>query len=114
MTETGALSPADVMAMTNSEGLGGNNAFFWIFALLLLGGMGNGGFYGGGYKPQYATQGDVQNSFNFSDLQDQNRDILNAVNSGKTRIVIFSMRSIAERLRALRLRHRRNTTTSML
>lgn len=37
MTETGALSPADVMAMTNSEGLGGNNAFFWIFALLLLG-----------------------------------------------------------------------------
>ena len=32
----------------------------------------------------------------------------------KTRIVIFSMRSIAERLRALRLRHRRNTTTSML
>ena len=55
MTETGALSPADVMAMTNSEGLGGNNAFFWIFALLLLGGMGNGGFYGGGYKPQYAT-----------------------------------------------------------
>ena len=77
MTETGALSPADVMAMTNSEGLGGNNAFFWIFALLLLGGMGNGGFYGGGYKPQYATQGDVQNSFNFSDLQDQNRDIRN-------------------------------------
>ena len=37
MTENGALSPADVMAMTNSEGLGGNNAFFWIFALLLLG-----------------------------------------------------------------------------
>ena len=87
MTETGALSPADVMAMTNSEGLGGNNAFFWIFALLLLGGMGNGGFYGGGYKPQYATQGDVQNSFNFSDLQDQNRDILNAVNSGTAQSV---------------------------
>ena len=49
--------------------------------------MGNGGFYGGGYKPQYATQGDVQNSFNFSDLQDQNRDILNAVNSGTAQSV---------------------------
>lgn len=82
----GNLSPADVMAM--SDGMGGNNAFFWIFALLLLGGMGNGGLYGnGGYRPQYATQTDVQNGFNFADLQDQNRDLMNAITGGTAQAV---------------------------
>ena len=87
MTDGGSLSPADVMAMSN-DGMGGNNAFFWIFALLLLGGLGNGGgLYGGGYRPQYATQDFVQNGFNFNDLQDQNRDIMNAVTGGTAQAV---------------------------
>ena len=87
MTDGGSLSPADVMAMSN-DGMGGNNAFFWIFALLLLGGLGNGGgLYGGGYRPQYATQDFVQNGFNFNDLQDQNRDLLNAVTGGTAQAV---------------------------
>lgn len=88
MTDGGSLSPADVMAMSNNDGMGGNNAFFWIFALLLLGGLGNGGgLYGGGYRPQYATQDFVQNGFNFNDLQDQNRDLLNAVTGGTAQAV---------------------------
>ena len=37
---------------------------------------------GGGYRPQYATQDFVQNGMNFSDLQNQNRDILTAINNG--------------------------------
>lgn len=87
MTDGGSLSPADVMAMSN-DGMGGNNAFFWIFALLLLGGLGNGGgLYGGGYRPQYATQDFVQNGFNFNDLQDQNRDLINAVTGGTAQAV---------------------------
>lgn len=87
MTDGGSLSPADVMAISN-DGMGGNNAFFWIFALLLLGGLGNGGgLYGGGYRPQYATQDFVQNGFNFNDLQDQNRDLLNAVTGGTAQAV---------------------------
>lgn len=88
MTDGGSLSPADVMAMSN-DGMGGNNAFFWIFALLLLaGGFGNGGgLYGGGYRPQYATQDFVQNGFNFNDLQDQNRDLMNAVTGGTAQAV---------------------------
>lgn len=88
MTDGGSLSPADVMAMSNNDGMGGNNAFFWIFALLLLGGLGNGGgLYGGGYRPQYATQDFVQNGFNFNDLQDQNRDLMNAVTGGTAQAV---------------------------
>lgn len=87
MTDGGSLSPADVMAMSN-DGMGGNNAFFWIFALLLLGGLGNGGgLYGGGYRPQYATQDFVQNGFNFNDLQNQNRDIMNAITGGTAQAV---------------------------
>lgn len=88
MTDGSSLSPADVMAMSN-DGMGGNNAFFWIFALLLLaGGFGNGGMYGGGgYRPQYATQDFVQNGFNFNDLQDQNRDIMNAITGGTAQAV---------------------------
>ena len=89
MTDGGSLSPADVMAMSN-DGMGGNNAFFWIFALLLLaGGFGNGGglYGGGGYRPQYATQDFVQNGFNFNDLQDQNRDLMNAVTGGTAQAV---------------------------
>ena len=83
----GNLSPADIAAMTG-DGMGGNTAFFWIFALLLLGGMGgNGAWGGGGYRPQYATQTDVQNGFNFADLQDQNRDILNAITGGTAQAV---------------------------
>lgn len=75
------------MAMSN-DSMGGNNAFFWIFALLLLaGGFGNGGMYGGGYRPQYATQDFVQNGFNFNDLQDQNRDLMNAVTGGTAQAV---------------------------
>lgn len=82
----GNFSPADIAAMSGD--MGGNNAFFWIFALLLLGGMGGGGFCGNnGYRPQYATQTDVQNGFNFADLQDQNRDIMNAITGGTAQAV---------------------------
>ena len=88
----GNLSPADIMAMTNNDGMGGNNAFFWIFALLLLGGVGGNGFYGNnGYRPQYATQTDVQNGFNFADLQDQNRDIMNAITGGTAQSVATTL-----------------------
>lgn len=87
MTDGGSLSPADVMAMSN-DGMGGNNVLLYFFALLLLCGFGNGGgLFGGGYRPQYATQDFVQNGFNFNDLQDQNRDLLNAVTGGTAQAV---------------------------
>ncbi len=87
MTDGGSLSPADVMAMSN-DGCGCGNSIIWLFALILLIGMGGNGFYGGGgYRPQYATQDFVQNGFNFNDLQDQNRDLMNAVTGGTAQAV---------------------------
>lgn len=74
------LSASDV-AMLNGNNGWGDNGFMWVFALLILAGGGFGGFNRNGYMPQYATQDFVQNGFNFNDLQDQNRDILAAINS---------------------------------
>lgn len=73
-------------------GLGGFGGIIGLLAV--LGMIGNGGLFGNnwgdnrfGYQPQYATQSDVQNGFNFADLQDQNRDILTAINNGTAQSV---------------------------
>lgn len=89
------LSASDVALMTgagNGWGGGIGNGFegiIYLIAILALfgGGFGNGfGFGGGnnmldffGYRPQYATQDFVQNGFNFNNLLDGNRDIMNAI-----------------------------------
>ena len=78
------LSASDVAMLSNGNEWGGNS-FMWIFALLILAGGGFGGF--GGYNAQYDTQDFVQNGFNFNDLQDQNRDILNSITMGTAQSV---------------------------
>ena len=85
MGENG-LSASDV-ALLNNDGMGGNGwgGMIWLFAILAM--MGGGFNFGGGYRPQYATQDFVQNGFNFNDLQDQNRDIMNAINYGTSQTV---------------------------
>ena len=68
------------------DGFGGNSnvLMFLIFAMM----FGGNGFFGrGGYQPQYATQDFVQNGFNFNDLQDQNRDLMNAITGGTAQSV---------------------------
>jgi len=87
------LTASDVALLTgngnNGWGMdGGWGSMIWLFAIIaLMGGWGNGGFGGNGYHPQYATQDFVQNGFNFNDLQDQNRDIMNAITSGAAQAV---------------------------
>lgn len=84
------LSASDVaMLAGNNDGFGNNG--LWLFAILALMGGGFGGWgYGNrdfGYQPQYATQDFVQNGFNFNDIQDQNRDLMNAINNGTSQAV---------------------------
>lgn len=81
--DSNGMSLSDIAAVTN-DGFGGNGAI-WLIAILFLFGM--GGFGNNGYRPQYATQDFVQNGFNFNDLQNQNRDIMNAINSGTAQAV---------------------------
>jgi len=87
------LTASDVALLTgnNNNGWGmdgGWGSMIWLFAIIaLMGGWGNGGFGSNGYHPQYATQDFVQNGFNFNDLQDQNRDLMNAVTNGAAQAV---------------------------
>lgn len=84
----GGMSPADVRAvMGGNDGWGGNGAW-WIVILFALIYGGNGFGWGNrGYEPQYATQDFVQNGFNFNDLQDQNRDLMQAITGGTAQSV---------------------------
>ena len=88
--ENGTLSASDVALLSGNNGMWGDGSFMWIFALLILAGGGFNGFGWGngfGYQPQYATQDFVQNGFNFNDLQDQNRDIMNSITNGTAQSV---------------------------
>ena len=70
------------------DGFGFGGSGLWLFAILALMWGGNGGFFGGGnlgYRP--ATAEDVNNGFNFNDLQNQNRDIINAITTGTAQSV---------------------------
>lgn len=70
------------------DGFGFGGSGIWLFAILAMMWGGNG-FFGGngglGYRP--ATAEDVNNGFNFNDLQNQNRDILNAISAGTAQSV---------------------------
>ena len=91
MNPTEGLSASDValLAGNNNDGLGGNGwgGLIYLIAILAMMNGGFGGFGGNGYRPQYATQDFVQNGFNFNDLQDQNRDIMNAITGGVAQAV---------------------------
>ena len=58
------LSNSDVALLSrDGDGMWGGNAFFWIFALLILAGGGFGGGFGNGYnRPDYVTSAELQAS----------------------------------------------------
>ena len=68
--ENGGLSTGDLALMRN-DGLGADGGFMWVFALLILMfGMGNGGWnFGGGRGPEYATADQVNQGFNNQNMQ---------------------------------------------
>lgn len=67
--------------MSNDEMSGFGGGMIWIFGIIVLLALLNGNFLGGGSN-QAATRDQVQNSFDYSNLLDGNRDIMNAVTSG--------------------------------
>ena len=63
------------------DGLGLGGSGLWLFAILALMWGGNGFFGGNNLGYRTATAEDVNNGFNFSELQSENRDILGAISS---------------------------------
>ena len=73
-----------VMPMGNGFG---SDSGLWLFALLILFGMGGNGFWGGNQGNTNAIQADVNRGFDNQNLQAQTRDILGAVTSGTAQAV---------------------------
>lgn len=88
--------------MPMGGGLGSDNGL-WLFALLILFGMGGNGFWGGGNAMGYraATAEDVNNGFNFNDLQNQNRDIIGAITNGTAQAVAATNQTFHDTLNAV-------------
>lgn len=62
------LSASDVALLNDGNGMG-NNSFFWVFALLLLG---NGGFgWGNNNRGNYVTQQDLSSQLSSQSIQNQ-------------------------------------------
>ena len=69
----GTLSASDAIALRDGDGMfGGGNAFFWVFALLLLG---NGGFGFGGNR-DYVTSSELSAQLGNQQLQNSTQQIL--------------------------------------
>lgn len=84
------ITPVMNMDRGYGDGFGLNGGGLWLFAILALMWGGNGFFGGRGYDGlgyRTATAEDVNYGFNFNDLQNQNRDIINAINSGTAQAV---------------------------
>ena len=70
-------TPADISALTNNsrDGTYFGNGGMWIFALLILLRIGNGGWFGNRPQPNGATQSDVVYTSAFNQLQNENTAI---------------------------------------
>lgn len=104
--DNGGITTGDLALMSGNGGLGGNG-FMYIFGLLILLGLFNGGFggFGGntaaalGYE-NLATSNEVQRGFDNQNLQAQTRDILAAVNAGTAQSVAATNQTFHDSLMA--------------
>lgn len=97
--DNGTLSASDVALLNGNRGWGdgfGGNSFMWIFGLLILMGMFNGGFNSGwgnngfanaiGYE-NLATQAQVDRGFDTQNMMANQRETLAAVTNGTAQAV---------------------------
>lgn len=85
MDASTGMSPADVMAITNNDGLGGGNWLAMIFLFALIFGFGGNGWGNNGLAnaigyENLATSNEVQRGFDNQNSMANQRDILAAVN----------------------------------
>jgi hypothetical protein len=83
------------------DGFAGNS-FVWIFGLLILLGLFNGGFGGGFGGNSNAVQADVNRGFDNQNLQAQTRDILSAVTNGTAQTIAASTQNAANAITAIK------------
>lgn len=97
--ENGGMSPADYAAISNNGF--GDNSFFWVFALLLLGNGGFGG-WGGNNNAVNDLNADMQRGFDTQNLQAQTRDIMSAVTNGTAQTIAASTQNASNAITAIK------------
>lgn len=100
--ENGGMSPADYAAISNNGF--GDNSFFWVFALLLLGNGGFGG-WGGGNNQVNALNADMQRGFDNQNAMANQREILNAVTNGTAQSVAATNQTFHDTLGIIQNRY---------
>ena len=89
-----------VMNMGGNDGMG-MGAGAWIFGLIVLLALFNGGF-GGNNGNSNAIQADVQRGFDAQNLQAQTRDIMGAVTSGTAQTIAASTANASNAINAIK------------
>ena len=84
-------------------GADGGNSFMWVFGLIVLLALFNGGFggFGGNAAQQYATRDQVQNGFDTQNMNMQTSAILSAVNAGTAQSVAATNQTFHDSLAAM-------------
>jgi len=100
--ENGGMSPADYAAISNNGF--GDNSFFWVFALLLLGNGGFGG-WGGNNNQVNALSADMQRGFDNQNAMANQREILNAVTNGTAQSVAATNQTFHDTLGIIQNRY---------
>lgn len=106
--ENGGLSASDVALLNGGEF--GGNSFMWIFGLLILmsmfnGGWGNNGFANAiGYE-NLATSNEVQRGFDAQNSLANEREILSAVNNGTAQAVATTNQTFHDTLGIIQNRY---------
>jgi hypothetical protein len=99
MDSTG-ITPVMNVGSGYADGFGGFGGGMWIFGLLILLGLMNGGFGGG--TNSNAIQADVNRGFDNQNLQAQTRDILGAVTSGTAQTIAASTANATNAINAIK------------
>lgn len=86
MDSSNGMSPADIMALSNNDGFGGNNWFAMIILFALIFGWNGGGFGGNGFAnaigyENLATSNEVQRGFDNQNSIANQREILATSNA---------------------------------
>ena len=96
--ETSGITPV----MPVGDGVGGNS-FMWIFGLLILLGLFNGGGFGfNGNGNTNALSADMQRGFDNQNTMAQTRDILSAVTSGTAQTIAASTQNASNAIAAIK------------
>lgn len=101
MNDTSGITP--VMPIGGSDF--GGNSYIWIillFFLFSMGGFGGYGWGGNGALANFATQNDMQRGFDEQNNMANQREILNAVNSGTSQAIAASTTNAANAITAIK------------